>query len=80
MSIQPFRYRVGGTLVAVALAALISIGLLGGVAALFTRDGMPFEQALIAERACSESRFVSDREVCMRAFAAAAERPAVASR
>jgi hypothetical protein len=80
MSIQPFRSRLGGALAAVALAALISIGLLGGVAALFLRAGTPFEQALIAERACGESRFVSEREACMRAFAAEAERPTVASR
>lgn len=80
MNIQPFRSRLGGTLVALTLAALIAIGLLDGVATLFLHDGMPFEQALIAERACSEYRFVSEREACMRAFAAAVERPAVASR
>jgi hypothetical protein len=80
MRIQPSRSRVGGTLVAVALATLIAIGLLDGVATLFLRDGTPFEQALIAERACSEYRFVSEREACMRAFAAGADRPAVASR
>jgi len=80
MSIQLFQSRVGGTLAAVALAILIAIGLLGGVAALFLHDGVPFEQALIAERACSESAFVSEREACMRAFAAGAERPTVASR
>ena len=80
MPIQPFRSRVGGTLVALPLAALIAIGLLDGVAALFLRDGTPLERALIAERACSEYRFVSEREACTRAFAAAAERPAVARR
>ncbi|HEX4524482.1 MAG TPA: hypothetical protein VH704_13250 [Casimicrobiaceae bacterium] len=80
MRIQPSRSRVGGTLVAVALATLIAVGLLDGVATLFLRDGTPFEQALIAERACSEYRFVSEREACMRAFAARADRPAVASR
>ena len=80
MSIQPFRSRLGGALVALTLAALLAIGLLDGVAALFLHDGTPFEQALIAERACSEYKFVSDREACMRAFAAAVERPAIASR
>ena len=80
MSIQPFRSRLGGNLVALTLAALLAIGLLDGVAALFLHAGTPFEQALIAERACSEYKFVSEREACMRAFAAATERPAVASR
>jgi len=80
MSIQPFRSRLGATVAAGALAVLISSALLGGVLALFLRDGMPYEEALIAERACSEPRFVSEREACIRAFAAASERPAVASR
>ena len=80
MSIQAFHPRRGGTLVALTLAALLAIGVLDGVAALFLHDGTPFEQALIAERACSEYKFVSDREACMRAFATAMERPAIASR
>lgn len=80
MSIQPFRSRPGAVLAAAALAVLISVALLGGVVALFLRDGLPYEQAVTAERACGESRFVSEREACMRAFAAAAERPTVASR
>lgn len=80
MSILPFRSRLGATVAAGALAVLISAALLGGVLALFLSDGMPFDQAVIAEHACSEPRFVSERETCMRAFAAAAQRPAVASR
>jgi len=80
MSTQPFRSRLGATVTAGALAVLVSSALLGGVLALFLRDGMPFEQVLIAERACSEPRFVSEREACMRAFMATAQRPAVASR
>jgi hypothetical protein len=50
------------------------------VTALFLGDGLPFEQAVIAERACGESAFLSDRQACVRAFIAAAQRPAVASR
>ena len=80
MSIQPIFTRLGARLVSGAFAVLIAIGLLTGVAALFLRDGFPFEQALVAERACSGYAFVSEREACMRAFAAALERPAVASR
>jgi hypothetical protein len=80
MSIQSLRSRLGAIVAAVALAVLISIGLLGGVVALFVNDGLPLEQAVIAERACSEPRFVSERETCMRAFAATTQRPAVASR
>jgi hypothetical protein len=80
MSILSFRSHLGATVAAGALAVLVSSAVLGGVIALFLRDGLPFEQALIAERACSEPRFVSERETCVRAFVAAAQRPAVASR
>jgi hypothetical protein len=80
MSIRPFRSRLGATIAAAALAVLVSAGLLGGVLALFLRNGFPFEQVVIAARACTESTYVSDREACMRAFAAASSRSTVASR
>jgi hypothetical protein len=79
MSTLP-RPPFGATVAAAALAFLIAIGLLGGVAALFLNDGKPFEQAVIAERACAGYTFISEREACMRAFAAAVDRRTVASR
>ena len=65
---------------AVALSALIGIGLLSAVAGLFLRDGTPYEQVAIAERACANHAFVSDREACVRAFLGGANVPRVASR
>jgi hypothetical protein len=79
MSTLP-RTSLGATIAAAALAFLIAIGLLGGVAALFLNDGKPFEQAVIAEKACADSAFISERDACMRAFTAAANRRTVASR
>ena len=79
MSALPRRHPTA-TVILAALALVIAVGLLSGVAVLFLGDGVPYEQVLIAERACSESAYVSERETCMRAFAAAAQQPVVASR
>ncbi len=67
-------------IVAVALSALIAIGLLSAVAGLFLRDGTPYEQVAIAERACANHAFVSDREACARAFLGDANVSRVATR
>lgn len=67
-------------IVAVALSALIAIGLLGAVAGLFLRDGTPYEQVAIAERACASHAFVSEREACARALLGRANVSRVASR
>ena len=58
--------RLGTTLVAAALSLLIAIGLVSVVAELFLREGTPWEHVVAVERACDESRFVSEREACMR--------------
>ena len=71
------RPHVAATLVAAALSTLIAIGILTAVIGLFQRDGVPFEQVVIAERACSNHAFVSERETCMRSFLTASH---VASR
>jgi hypothetical protein len=74
------RRHVGTTLVAATLAAVIAIGLLGGIAGLFQRDGVPLEQLVVAEHACADHAFVSEREICMRLFLAGSRLRAVASR
>ena len=79
MSALPRRHPAA-TAILGALALVIAVGLLSGVAVLSLGDGMPFEQSVIAERACGESAYVSEREACMRAFAAASNRSTVASR
>ncbi len=68
------------TLVAATLATFIAIGLLTAVTGLFQRDGAPFEQVVIAEHACTNYAFVSERETCVRLFLAASRVRNVASR
>jgi len=74
------RSHVVTNIVATALSALIAIGLLSAVAGLFQRDGAPFEQVVIAERACTNYAFVSEREACVRLFLATSRVRNVASR
>jgi len=59
--------------VAAALAGTITTGLFAGVTALFLRSGMPFEQQVIAERACADRAYVSERKACVRQWLAARE-------
>jgi hypothetical protein len=56
------------TVVAATLSALIAIGLLTAVAGLFERNGAPLEQVVIAEQACANHAFVSERDACVRSF------------
>lgn len=74
------RPNVVTTIAVAALAVLIAIGLLGSVAGLFQRDGAPFEQLVIAERACANHGFVSERETCVRLYLAALQVRNIASR
>ena len=71
------RHHVGTTVVATVLSVLIGIGLLAAVAGLFLRNGAPLEQIVIAQHACADYAFVSERETCMRSFLTASH---VASR
>jgi hypothetical protein len=60
--------NVGTTMVAAALSFIISIGIVVAVAELFARDGAPLQNVVIAERACNELAFVSERLACVRQF------------
>jgi hypothetical protein len=82
MNVKPTLPRPGvvTTLVTVALSTLIAIGLLTAVTGLFQRDGTPFEQVAIAEHACANSAFISEREACVRLYLAASRVQNVASR
>ena len=82
MSTKPFfpNPRVVTTIVVATLSALIAICLLNAVTGLFQRDGVPFEQVIIAERACANYAFVSEREACVRAVLAASRVRTLASR
>jgi hypothetical protein len=61
----PARPRVVTTIAAAALSTVIAIGLLITVTGLFQRDGAPFEQVVIAEHACANHTFISEREACV---------------
>ena len=65
---RTFHLRAASTttVVAVALASAIAVGLLAAVVTLFERDGYPMEGVLVAEHACSAGSYVSERETCMR--------------
>jgi hypothetical protein len=66
--------------IAAALAGIIAIGILDGVAELLQRDGRAMERLVAAERACTGHAYVSERAACMRLWAAAARSPRVASK
>jgi hypothetical protein len=74
------RPHVATTIVAAALSSFIAIGLLTAVTGLFQRDGAPFEQVVIAEHACANHAFVSERETCVRWVLAASRIRNLASR
>jgi hypothetical protein len=82
MNAKPVLARPHGvtTIVAAALSALIAIGLSSAVTGLFQRDGAPFEQVVIAEYACANHTFVSERETCVRLYLAASHVRNIASR
>jgi len=65
--------------IAATMATIIAIGLLASVATLFQRDGLPMRRLLLAERACSEYRYVSERDACMRQWLAATRTLSTAS-
>ena len=73
------RPHVVATIVAAALSALIAIGLLSAVIGLFQGHGAPFEQVVIAEHACTNYEFVSEREACVRLYVAPSRVSNVAS-
>jgi hypothetical protein len=82
MNVKPTlaRPHVVTTIVAAALSTLIAIGLLSAISGLFQRDGSPFEQVVIAEHACANYAFVSERETCVQLYLAASRVQNVASR
>ena len=67
-------------LAAAAIAAGITLAVLAGIVALFTSDGVPFADAMVAERACAEYAFASERGQCMQSFVASAHRHVFAGR
>jgi hypothetical protein len=82
MNAKPVLARppIGTNIVAPVLSVLIGIGLLAAVAGLFLRNGAPLEQVVVAEHACANHTFISEREACVRSYLAAPRVQNVASR
>ena len=59
---------IGASIAAAALSMLVALGLLIAVAGLFLHEGTPLQNVVIAEQACSEFAFQSERETCVRSF------------
>ena len=74
------RPRAITTVAAAALSTVIATALLTAVTGLFQRDGAPFEQVVIAEHACANHAFISERDACVRGYLATARVQNVASR
>ena len=74
------RGHVGATVAAAALSLVIATSLLIGVTELFVSDGLPLQHAVIADRACSEHSYWSEREACVQSLVAASYHQRIASR
>jgi len=56
--------------VAAVFATIITVGIFSSLTELFLRNGRPLERWAAAERACATQVYVSEREACMRQWAA----------
>lgn len=74
------RPAIAPTIGAAAASLVIATSLLLGVTELFVQDGFPLQDAVIAERACSEYSFWSEREACVQSLLAASYHHRIASR
>ena len=82
MNVKPTLPHLSSAMhfIAAALAGIITIGVFACVTELIQRDGRPMERLVAAERACMGHAYVSEREACMREWAAAKQSASVASR
>ena len=66
------------TVAAAALATVIALGILWGVAVLFQSKGAPMEWLVAAEHACARYIYLSEREACMNEWLVASQPRTVA--
>ena len=66
------------TVAAAALATVIALGILWGVAVLFQSKGAPMERLVAAEHACARYIYLSERQACMNEWLAASQPRTVA--
>ena len=78
--LPPGMHPLCTIIVAGTLSCLIAIGLVVGIVELFLRDGTPLQNVIIAQQACSEFSFVSERDACVKRFLAASDHRRVARR
>lgn len=79
-ALRPFIRSRAPIAVGIVLAVLVGLGLLVGVNALFQRDGAPYDRLVLAEHACTDRLYVSEKETCMRAYLETARDRFVATR
>jgi hypothetical protein len=72
--------RPGHTVAFAALATVVALGILWGVATLFQSRGEPLERLAAAERACAQHAFQSGREACIQQWIAQSRGTHVANR
>jgi hypothetical protein len=61
------------TVATAALATVIALGILWGVAVLFQSKGAPMERLVAAEHACARYVYLSERQACMNEWLAASQ-------
>jgi len=72
--------RYGAPICASLAALTITVAIMGGVGALFQSRGLPLERVVLAESACADELYVSQRESCMRQWLEATRSDRLASR
>ncbi len=68
------------TVVAAALAVVITVGILSIVVSLFQSRGAPMERLVAAERACVSHAYQSERDACMKQWLVASMKTTVAQK
>jgi len=78
MNAKPNLGSSSSTITAAAFAAVITIGILSVVVALFQSRGAPMERLAAAEHACVSHAYQSERKACMKQWLAESQRTRVA--
>lgn len=71
LTLDHTHHRPAQTIAAAAVATVVALGVLGGVAALFQSRGEPFAEQVAAERACAQHAYASERRSCAQRWIAA---------
>ena len=80
LTLDHTHHRPAVTIAAAAVATVVALGVLGGVAVLFQSRGEPFAEAAAAERVCAQLTYASDRRSCVQRWIAERAAAQVAKR